>query len=148
MGQISLQILANVVYLFLLIQTMYCVDITTKWSINCVVCWIAWYTMMSYQAFLFHISVSNFSRYARDIILPLLSLAFFLLLELPQFSFFFLKTFKLYGPFLWMGFNCLKATATSRRQFTFYHSVPRNSWYSFYRPRKDERGNLLLAILL
>ena len=29
-----------------------------------------------------------------------------------------------------MGFNCLKATATSRRQFTFYHSVPRNSWYS------------------
>ena len=38
-----------------------------------------------------------------------------------------------------MGFNCLKATATSRRQFTFYHSVPRNSWYSFYRPRKDEK---------
>ena len=38
-----------------------------------------------------------------------------------------------------MGFNCLKATATSRRQFTFYNSVPRNSWYSFYRPRKDER---------
>ena len=36
-------------------------------------------------------------------------------------------------------FNCLKATATSKRQFTFYHSVPRNSWYSFYRPRKDER---------
>ena len=50
------------------------------------------------------------------------------------------KTLKLYGPFLlWMGFNCLKATATSRRQFIFYHSVPRNSWYSFYRPRKDER---------
>ena len=46
---------------------------------------------------------------------------------------------KLYGPFLWMGFNCLKATATSRRQFTFYHSVPRNSWYSFYQPRKDGR---------
>ena len=45
----------------------------------------------------------------------------------------------LYGPFLWMGFNCLKATATSRRQFTFYHSVLRNSWYSFYRPEKDER---------
>ena len=38
-----------------------------------------------------------------------------------------------------MWFNCLKATATSRRQFTFYHSVPRNSWYSFYQPRKDER---------
>ena len=46
---------------------------------------------------------------------------------------------KIYGPFLWMGFNCLKATATSRRQFTFYHSVPRNFWYSFNRPRKDER---------
>ena len=38
-----------------------------------------------------------------------------------------------------MGFNCLKATATSRRQFTFYHSVPSNSWYSFYQPHKDER---------
>ena len=24
------------------------------------------------------------------------------------------------APFLWMGFNCLKARATSRRQFTFY----------------------------
>ena len=50
-----------------------------------------------------------------------------------------LKKKKLYGPFLWMGFNCLKATTTSRRQFTFYHSVPRNCWYSFYQPRKDER---------
>ena len=49
------------------------------------------------------------------------------------------KLKKLYGPFLWMRFNCLKATATSRRQFTFYRSVPRNSWSSFYRPRKDER---------
>ena len=38
-----------------------------------------------------------------------------------------------------MGFNCLKARATSRRQFTFYHEIPRNSCYSFYRPRKDER---------
>ena len=28
---------------------------------------------------------------------------------------------KLYSPFLWMGFNCLKARITSRRQFTFYH---------------------------
>ena len=28
---------------------------------------------------------------------------------------------KLYGPFLWMGFNCLKGRATSRRQFSFYH---------------------------
>ena len=43
------------------------------------------------------------------------------------------------APFLWMGFNCLKAAATSRRQFTFYHSVLRNSCYSFYRPLKDKR---------
>ena len=28
---------------------------------------------------------------------------------------------KFYGPFLWMGFNCLKASVTSKRQFTFYH---------------------------
>ena len=35
-----------------------------------------------------------------------------------------------------MEFNCLNATATSRRPFTFYHSVPGNSWYSFYRPNK------------
>ena len=49
------------------------------------------------------------------------------------------KTLKLYGHFLWMEFNYLKATATSRRQFTFYHSVPRTSWYSFYQPLKDER---------
>ena len=31
------------------------------------------------------------------------------------------KKKKTLGPFLWMGFNCLKARATSRRQFTFYH---------------------------
>ena len=24
-------------------------------------------------------------------------------------------------PFSWMGFNCLKAIATSKKQFTFYH---------------------------
>ena len=49
------------------------------------------------------------------------------------------KTFKNFMvPFLWLVFNCLKASATSRRQFTFYHLVPRYSWYSFYRPRKNE----------
>ena len=37
-----------------------------------------------------------------------------------------LKKKKLYGPFLWMGFSCLKARATSRR-------------YSFYQPRENER---------
>ena len=31
------------------------------------------------------------------------------------------KKNKLYGSLLWMGFNCLKARANSRRQFTFYH---------------------------
>ena len=29
--------------------------------------------------------------------------------------------------------------AISRTQFTFYHQVPRKSWYSFDQPRKDER---------
>ena len=29
--------------------------------------------------------------------------------------------------------------ATSRTQFTFYHQVPRKSWYSFDRPWKNER---------
>ena len=36
-------------------------------------------------------------------------------------SVFFAIKKKLYGPFLWMGFNCNKARATSRRQFTFNH---------------------------
>ena len=29
--------------------------------------------------------------------------------------------------------------AATRRQFTFYHQVPRNSWYSFDQPWKDDR---------
>ena len=29
--------------------------------------------------------------------------------------------------------------ATTRRQFIFYHQVPKSSLYSFDRPRKDER---------
>ena len=29
--------------------------------------------------------------------------------------------------------------ATTRKQFTFYHSVLKNSWYPFDQPRKDER---------
>ena len=29
--------------------------------------------------------------------------------------------------------------ATTRRQFTFYHSIPRNPMYPFDQPRKDER---------
>ena len=31
---------------------------------------------------------------------------------------------KLYGPFLWMGFNCLKARATSRRILFFTIKFP------------------------
>ena len=38
-----------------------------------------------------------------------------------------------------MGFNCLKASATSKRQFTFHHKVLRNPWFSLYRSRKDEK---------
>ena len=55
------------------------------------------------------------------------------------FCLFFVEKKNLYGPFLWMGFNCLKARATLARQFIFYHKVPRNSWYSFYRPQMAER---------
>ena len=29
--------------------------------------------------------------------------------------------------------------ATARRQFTFYHSISRNSWYLFDQPWKDEK---------
>ena len=32
-----------------------------------------------------------------------------------------IETLKRHGPFLWMGFNCLKARDTLMRQFTFYH---------------------------
>ena len=42
------------------------------------------------------------------------------------------------------GVQLPKARATSRRQFSLYHQVPRNSWYSFYQPRKDERLELIL----
>ena len=60
-------------------------------------------------------------------------------LLLETFYFVLYKTFfkkkTLWPLFLWMGFNCLKATATSGRQFTFYHSVPRR----MSQPRTDER---------
>ena len=49
------------------------------------------------------------------------------------------KINRLYGPFLLMGFNCIKARATLKRQYTFYHKACKNSWYSFYQPWKDER---------
>ena len=34
------------------------------------------------------------------------------------------KKKKLYGPFLWMGFNCLKATATSGGSLLFTTKFP------------------------
>ena len=34
---------------------------------------------------------------------------------------------------------CQGYRATTRRHFTFYHSVPSNSWYSAGQPGKDER---------
>ena len=42
------------------------------------------------------------------------------------------KTTKLYGSFLWMGFNCLKARATSRRQFSFYHGNELEKYASIF----------------
>ena len=77
--------------------------------------------------------VSDIKPSVTPVFTALILLLFFQIIKIK-------KNFKkLYGPFLWMGFICLKATATSRRQFTFYHSLPRNSWYSFYQPQKDER---------
>ena len=49
------------------------------------------------------------------------------------------KKTKTLWPFLWMGFNCLKGTESLRGEFTFNHLVPRNSWHSVDRPRKDGR---------
>ena len=46
----------------------------------------------------------------------------------------------LYGPLLWMEFKLPQGyRATTKRQFIFYHSVPRSSWYLCYRPQKDKR---------
>ena len=45
-------------------------------------------------------------------------------------NFFLKKKKKLYGPFLWMGFNRLKAGATSRRQFEqVYCKTRQNSYF-------------------
>ena len=43
----------------------------------------------------------------------------------------------LYGPFSWMGFNCLKAKKSLRRQFTCHHLVPSSTWNSFHKSPKD-----------
>ena len=75
-------------------------------------------------------------------LLLLLLVLYLILLLLSSFSH---RKKNLCGPFLWMGFNFLKATATSRRQFTFYHKVPRNLWYSFYQLQKDGRLSRLCS---
>ena len=46
---------------------------------------------------------------------------------------------KLYGSFFMDGVQLPQGSATLRRLFTLYHKVPRNFWYSLYRPRKNER---------
>ena len=38
-----------------------------------------------------------------------------------------------------MGLNCPNTRDTSKRQFTFYLYLPRNSWHPSYRPRKDKK---------
>ena len=51
-----------------------------------------------------------------------------------------LKRFYFMAPFFMDGVQLSQGyRATMGRQFTFYHVVLRNSWYSFDRPRKDER---------
>ena len=66
-------------------------------------------------------------------------LALFLLFSvISSFGWFSEKRKNFMAPFLWIGFNCLKARITSRRQFTFYHFYQK-FWYSFYWHRKDER---------
>ena len=48
-----------------------------------------------------------------------------------------LKKAKLYGPFLWMGFNCLKTTEPLWGDNLLL--VPRTSWYSHNRPWKSKK---------
>ena len=44
----------------------------------------------------------------------------------------YMKDIKVYGAFLWMGFQVSQGRkVTVRRQFTFYQSVPSSSWHSF-----------------
>ena len=49
------------------------------------------------------------------------------------------KEKKCYDPILRVGFNYLKATEPLRGQLTFNNHVPRKSWHSFDRSRKEER---------
>ena len=41
--------------------------------------------------------------------------------------------------FIMDGVQLPQGYSHSEEAVYFFHSVPRNSWYSFYRPRKDKR---------
>ena len=43
------------------------------------------------------------------------------------------------APFYGWGSTSQGYRATKRRQFTCHHYAPRSTWYSFHKPRKDER---------
>ena len=47
------------------------------------------------------------------------------------------KLGKTWPPFMYGVQQPQGYRATSRKQFTFYHQVPRNPWYSFYWPLRD-----------
>ena len=70
--------------------------------------------------------------------LPFKKLILFLRFIFTNLRYFFPKAHEVLFMIIY-ELNFLKALATSRRQFTFYHSVSWNSWYSFYQPRKDQR---------
>ena len=54
---------------------------------------------------------------------------------------------KLYGPFLWMGFNCLKAKATLKRLFSSYHYISFQKFLSTLDPPSGfEHGSPGLGI--
>ena len=56
-----------------------------------------------------------------------------------KFTMYWIKKKKTLWPLFIDGVQLPQARATSRRQFTFYHKVPRNPLYSFYQPWKDEQ---------
>ena len=53
-----------------------------------------------------------------------------------------LKNLKHHGSSLMGGVQLFEGyRATTTRQFTFNHSVPRSSWYSFDQPQNNRRLN-------
>ena len=52
---------------------------------------------------------------------------------------FFLK--KLYGPFLWMGFNCLKGTEPLRGSTLLF---TKNVFHQYYATKQDAKPHILL----